>query len=64
MGYGVGRHFGYHRHGEGDGVEVTDDERDTVLPDPVVERFTRSRRRLKRPKSSKSITHYFSTHFL
>ena len=36
--------------GEGDGVEVTDDERDTVLPDPLVECFTRSRRRVKRPK--------------
>ena len=25
----------------GDGVEVTDDERDTVLPDPLFECFTR-----------------------
>ena len=31
-------------------VEVTDDERDTVLPDPLVECFTSSRRRIKRPK--------------
>ena len=36
--------------GEGDGVEVTDDERDTVLPDPLVECFTRSGRRVKQPK--------------
>ena len=36
--------------GEGDGVEVTDDERDTVLPDPLVECFTRSRRCVKRPR--------------
>ena len=36
--------------GEGDGVEITDDERDTVLPDPLVECFTRSGRRVKRPK--------------
>ena len=36
--------------GEGDGVEVTDDERDTVLPDPLVECFTRSGRRVRRPK--------------
>ena len=36
--------------GEGDGVEVTDDESDTVLPDPLVECFTRSPRRVKRPK--------------
>ena len=35
---------------EGDGVEVTDDERDTVLPDPLVECFTRLGRRVKRPK--------------
>ena len=48
----------------GDGVEVTDDERDTDLPDPVVECFTRLGRHVKRPKSSKSITHYFNTHFL
>ena len=50
--------------GEGDRVQVTDDERDTVMPDRVVERFTRSGMRVKGPKSSKSITHYFSTHFL
>ena len=37
--------------GEGDGVEVTDDERVLpVLPDPLVECFTRSGRRVKRPK--------------
>ena len=35
---------------KGDGVEVTDDEKDTVLPDPLVECFTRSGRRVKRPK--------------
>ena len=51
-------------NGEGDRVEVRDDERDTVLPDRAVECFTRSGMRIKRPKSSKSITHYFSTHFL
>ena len=50
--------------GEGDRVEVTDDERDTVMPDRAVEGFTRSGMRVKRPQSSKSITHYFSTHFL
>ena len=50
--------------GEGDGVEVTNDERDTLMPDPVVECFTRLGRRVKRPKSSKSITHYFNTQFL
>ena len=50
--------------GGGDGVEVTDNERDTELPDPVVECFTRLGGRVKRPKSSKSITHYFNTHFL
>ena len=33
----------------GDGVEVTDDERDTVLPDPVVECFTGLGRHVKRP---------------
>ena len=49
---------------EGDRVEVTDDERDTVLLDRAVERFTRSGMRVKRPKSSKSITHYFNTQFL
>ena len=48
----------------GDGVEVTDDERDTELPDPVVECFTPRGRRVKRHKSSKSITRYFNTHFL
>ena len=36
--------------GEGEEVEVPDDERDTVLPDTLVECFTRSRRRVKRPK--------------
>ena len=35
---------------EGDGVEVTDDERDTVLPDPLVECFTWAERCVKRPK--------------
>ena len=49
---------------ECDGVEVTNDERDTLMPDPVVDCFTRLGRRVKRPKSSKSITHYFNTHFL
>ena len=48
----------------GDGVEVTDDERDTVLLDPVVVCFTRLGRRVKRHKNSKSITPYFNTHFL
>ena len=42
--------FSFDGDGEGDGVEVTDDERDTVLPDPLVECFTRSGRRVKRPK--------------
>ena len=36
--------------GGGEEVEVTDDERDTVLPDPLVECFTWSGRRVKRPK--------------
>ena len=36
--------------GEGEGVEVMDDERDTMLPDPLVECFTRSGRRVKRTK--------------
>ena len=36
--------------GEGDGVEVTNDEKNTVLPDPLVECFTRPGRRVKRPK--------------
>ena len=36
--------------GGGEEVEVTDDERDTVLPDPLVACFTRSGRRVKRPK--------------
>ena len=38
------------RDGEGDGGEITNDERDTVLPDPPVECFTRSGRRIKPPK--------------
>ena len=52
------------RDGGDDGVEVMDDDRDTLMPDPVVECFTRLGRRVKRPKSSNSITHYFNTHFL
>ena len=36
--------------GGGEEVEVTDDERDTMLPDPLVECFTRSGRRVKGPK--------------
>ena len=51
-------------HGEGDMVEVTDDERNTVLPDRAVEHFTRSGMRVKRPNSSKSITHYFNRDFM
>ena len=35
--------------GEGEKVEVMDDERDTVLLDPLVKCFTWSGRRVKRP---------------
>ena len=36
--------------GEGEEVEVPAYERDNVLPNPLVECFTRSRRRFKHPK--------------
>ena len=35
---------------EGGEVEVAEDERDTVWPAPVVQCFTRSGRRVKRPR--------------